>query len=203
MYERHPRGNNPLLWGICRRRQRRESSSHLIRPTRLAFHRKLNDKLAILGTGESPIRRVSGRMRRLIEGERESWLPTEKPRMKRAEGKLVLWITFSLFVCLSFSKSLDGEIMRDWAKIGVNVSRYRLLLSEFFFSSFIISRENIIGILMKRKKRCSNRISFSVILLTIINNYWNWATCLVSNSCWKSVFTSFSRILSYLAYKGK
>ena len=53
--------------------------------------------------------------------------------------------------------------MRDWAKIGVNVSRYRLLLSEFFFSSFIISRENIIGILMKRKKRCSNRISFEIV----------------------------------------
>lgn len=95
----------------------------------------------------------------------------EDEESRREISFMNYFLSLSLSVCLSFSKSLDGEIMRDWAKIGVNVSRYRLLLSEFFFSSFIISRENIIGILMKRKKRCSNRISFSVILLTIINNY--------------------------------
>lgn len=95
----------------------------------------------------------------------------EESRREISFMNYFLSLSLCLSVCLSFSKSLDGEIMRDWAKIGVNVSRYRLLLSEFFFSSFIISRENIIGILMKRKKRCSNRISFSVILLTIINNY--------------------------------
>lgn len=89
----------------------------------------------------------------------------EDEESRREISFMNYFLSLSLSVCLSFSKSLDGEIMRDWAKIGVNVSRYRLLLSEFFFSSFIISRENIIGILMKRKKRCSNRISFSLIFL--------------------------------------